>query len=124
MLTPFAAKLITAISLVLVICSGMWLMKYGRPYNGFITTVHKLVSIAYAVYLFIYLRHYRNSSPITGWETAVIDIALLLFVGTVASGGVLTIERPVPSYVTILHKLTSSLAICATVVTLFALMMK
>jgi hypothetical protein len=120
--TPLIAIVVTSLSYLCVILSGVWLMKYGRPYNGFITTVHKLISIACAIYIVIFVKNTTHFASMTVTEIAISVITVGFFVGAVVSGGVLTLERHTPLYVVTIHKVTSVLTLGVTGIVLYLLL--
>jgi len=88
-----------------IFLSGFWLSRSGKPYGAILFNVHKLIAVAAFVYLFITVRQVQQVTPLSTVEIAVSMIAGLLFICTVVSGGLVSIDRPMPAGIGLLHKL-------------------
>ncbi len=81
----------TGIFFLFILLSGFWVSRSGKPYNGLIFNIHKLIGLAAGIYL-IRIVHLTNQSvPLSGLQWAAIIITILLFVVAVAAGGLLSI---------------------------------
>jgi succinate dehydrogenase/fumarate reductase cytochrome b subunit len=103
--------ILTAIITVLVLVTGVILNKKGKPYNEIITTVHKLLSLAIIVLSATIVYHQHKLIGLQPPEILLITLSALCFLSALVSGGLLTIEKPMPKYVNILHRLSSILSI-------------
>jgi hypothetical protein len=111
----------TAVLLVVVLLSGFRLSRLGRPYGKSILTVHKLSSLTAAT-LFVLTFYQRNRvAPLSLIELAAGLTACVLFLGTVITGGSLSIDRPMPATVKRLHQITQSLTAISAAVALYLL---
>ena len=104
---------------LLVFGSGFWLTRSGRPYSTIVVTIHKLISVGAFVFLAISLYQINRGVPLSGAEVAAGVITTLFFFGTIATGAMLTAERPMPAIVLWLHRITPFLTVVATAVTLY-----
>ena len=59
---------IAGIFLVLIIVSGLWLSRTGRPLNVLILTVHKLIAVAGVALLVITLYRLNQTAPLSPVE--------------------------------------------------------
>jgi heme A synthase len=102
-----------------IILSGFWLSRTGKPYSVLIQTIHKLVGVAMGVYLIrmVYLTH--QTSPLNPVGTLVSVVTVLLFLGLVATGGILATEKSMPIVVTAIHKVLPYLTALSTGAVLF-----
>jgi hypothetical protein len=99
--------------------SGIWLSKLGRPLNVGVSTLHKLIGVAGGVYLLVTIYQRHQVVPLSGMAWAAIAAAGLCFLGIVASGGLLTSEKPVPVAVLRAHQVLPVLALLSTSATLY-----
>jgi hypothetical protein len=74
-----------------ILLSGFWVSRSGKPYNTFIFTIHKLIGLGIGIYLIrtVYLTNRATPLNATPWAATV--ITALLFILTVAAGGLLSI---------------------------------
>jgi len=81
----------TGFFFLFILLSGFWVSRSGRPYNGLIFNIHKLIGLAAGIYLIrlVYLTH--QAAPLSGTQWAAIVVTVLLFILTVAAGGLLSI---------------------------------
>ena len=108
---------------LLILFSGYWLSRSGKPYNTIVFTIHKLVALAAIVLLGIAIRRVHQVGALSTIEWIAAIATGLFFVGTMASGGVLSVpsDKPVPAIVHKLHQVTPYLDVCSTVATLYLL---
>jgi hypothetical protein len=110
------------LSFVLIFLSGLWLSHLGKPYNTGVFTVHKLVGVAVGILLAVMAYQTHKAASLGPVEIAAIVVTVLMFVGTVASGGLLSIDRMVPAFVQRLHQLLPVLTVVSTSGTLYLLL--
>lgn len=110
------------LSFVLIILSGIWLSHLGKPYSTGVFTVHKLVGLALGVLLGIMVHQARSATPLGLLEIVAIVVTVLFFVGTVAAGGLLSVDLEVPAFVGRLHQFLPVLAVLSTAATLYLLL--
>jgi hypothetical protein len=99
--------------------SGLWLSRTGRPLNVGISTVHKLISLAGGIFLLVTIYQRNRVIPLNATEWIAIVVTGLCFVGTVASGGFLSSEEPMPVAVLRVHQAGPVLAALSSAVTLY-----
>jgi len=113
---------VAGLLLTLVFLSGIWVSRSGKPYRTVPFTVHKLVGLAAGVCLAVIVYQAHQVAPIGMAEIAAIVVTILFFVGAVAVGGLLSIDRPVPESVRKLHQVLPVMALLSTVGTLILLL--
>ena len=82
----------TGLFFLFIFVSGIWLSRSGRPLNGNILAVHKLVSVAAGVFLIITMVRLNRVAPLSATEWTAIVATGLCFLGTVVSGGLVTTQ--------------------------------
>jgi ABC-type multidrug transport system permease subunit len=118
---PSAAIISTAF-FVLIFLSGFWVSRAGSPPPGLRLNVHKLIALAAAVFLIVTARRVTKESPLTSTETAAIIVAGLVFLATGITGGLASIDKPLPRLVTTLHRVLPYLTLLSTAASLYLLL--
>lgn len=75
---------------LVIIASGFWVAKTGKPYNTGILTLHKLASLAAVVLTIIFLTKLLKVSPAQVTIILLIIVAGLSVIALFASGGLLS----------------------------------
>jgi hypothetical protein len=102
-----------------IFLSGLWLSRTGRPLHVGISTLHKLISLAAGIFLLVTLHQRNRVAPLRGAEWIAIGITGLCFLGTVASGAVLSSDQPMPVAVLRVHQVFPVLTALSTGATLY-----
>jgi uncharacterized protein YneF (UPF0154 family) len=105
-----------------IFLSGIWLSRTGRPLNVAISTVHKLIGLAAGVFLLLTVTQQSRIVPLNATEWIAIVVTGLCFLGTVASGGFLSSDKPMPVAVLRVHQIVPILAVLSTATTLYLLL--
>ena len=116
-----------------IILSGFWVSRSGKPYNTFIFTVHKLIGLGLGIFLIrtVYLTH--QAAPLSGTQWTAIVLTVLLFILTVAAGGLLSVlaegglqnlGASMQSAIELVHKISPYLIVLATALTLYLLLFR
>jgi len=112
----------TGLLFVLIFLSGLWVSGSGKPYNTLPFSIHKLVGLAAGVFLAVIVYKTHQVAPIGLIQIAAIVVTVLLFVGTVAAGALLSIDKPMPAVVLKLHQIIPVLTVLSTAGTLYLLL--
>jgi hypothetical protein len=107
---------------LLIFLSGVRLSRAGRPLNVGISTIHKLISLAAGVFLLVSIHQRNGVVPLSAAEWTAIVVTGLCFAGTVASGGLLSFEKPMPAAVLRVHQVAPVLTALASGMTLYLLL--
>ena len=102
--------------------TGFRLSRSGKPYNQIIFNVHKLIALA-GVVLFIVIL-VRTSRAVLLGPVGIITgaFALVVFLGLFITGALLSIEKPMPEFVSKLHHIMPYPAVLSTAATLYLLL--
>jgi len=115
-------KTITAILLLIVIIfSGIWLSRIGRPLNSFIFAIHKLVSIAFVVWSVYMFYQAHKVISLQQYYFIILGIACLCLLATLLTGGFLSFDKFENIYTTTIHKVGAVLFIISIVTLLYFL---
>ena len=113
-----------------IFVSGFWLSLRGRPFNAVLLTVHKLVSLAAVVLLGFIVWRVSREAALRAIDWAAVVVTGLFFLGTIATGGLLSADSLVPAArtarvrVAILwaHRITPFLTVLSTAAALYLLL--
>lgn len=103
---------------LVIFLSGFWLRRSGKPFNGVILTIHKLISLAAVAFLAIAVYRMNQSADLSALESTTVVVTGLLFLATIVSGGLLSTDRTPPAGVLVLHRIAPFLTVGATAATL------
>ena len=112
----------TGLFFLFIFVSGIWLSRSGRPLNGGILAIHKLVSVAAGAFLIITMVRLNRVAPLSATEWTAIVVTGLCFLGTVVSGGLLSIGKPMPAAILRAHQIMPVLVVISTAVSLYLLL--
>ena len=104
---------------ILIILTGYWLSHSGKPLNGFIFTLHKLISLSAAIYLGINLVRMDQAAPLPRLAVSASIAALLFFILLAATGGVLSGVKDAPVIVRRIHQIVPYLTVLSTGLALY-----
>jgi heme A synthase len=106
---------------VFILVSGFWLSRTGKPLNVIILTIHKLISLAAVIFLVITVYQIHRVAPLNPVETAASVVTLLLFIVMFATGGLLSIAKPMPGVILKIHQIMPYFGILTITATLYLL---
>jgi hypothetical protein len=116
-------RLIMAISFfLLMILSGIWLRRRGKPYNKLIFTLHKIMTLLNILFVARYVILLKNTIEIAPHTLTMMWLSLAFFVVSFISGALLSFEKPMPDALTILHRISALLVTILTGVTIYLVM--
>lgn len=111
----------TGLFFLFIFLSGIWLSHSGKPLNATILTIHKLIGLAAGVFLVMTVYQIHQVAPLSPVEITAIVVTVLFFAGTVTAGGLLSIDKPMPAAISMMHKLFPYLTVLSTATTLYLL---
>ena len=106
---------------VLVFLFGFWLTRTGKPYNGIVLTIHKLIALAALAILAITIYRTAKQTELSAaiWIAGV--ASGLFFVVAIVSGGLLSTDKTLPPAIKLLHRVSPFLIVLSTAATPYAL---
>lgn len=111
--------IVAGLFFLFIFLSGIWLSRTGRPLNVGISTVHKLISLAAGIFLLVTIYQRSRMVPLNTIKWIAIVVTGLCFLSTVASGGFLSSEKPLPIAVLRIHQIVPVLTALSSGVTLY-----
>lgn len=116
-----AKAIAIGLSFFLILLSGIWLSRSGRPLNVVISTLHKLISLAVGVYLLVIVFRQNRVVALGPAEWVAVVVTGLCFLAMAVSGGVLASGKPAPVAVLRIHQIVPALTALSTAATLYLL---
>lgn len=105
-----------------ILLSGLWLSRRGRPLHTGISTIHKLISLAAGVFMGLVIHQVNQADPLSATEWMAIAVAGVFAAATVASGGLLSLEKPARVAVLRVHQVMPVLTTLSCGVVLYLLL--
>jgi hypothetical protein len=112
----------TALFFLIIFSFGYWLTGIGKPYKGVTMNVHKLVALAALAYLIVVMVQVNKVTPLNTVQWIVCGLTALFFIGAIVTGGLVSLARTMPKYVTLLHKLFPWFTLFSTIAALYLLL--
>ena len=112
----------TGLLFLFTFISGYWLSRSGKPFNGIVLTIHKLISLAAAALLGIVIYRINQVAPLRTVELAAGVVTGSFFLDAVVSGGLLSIGKPMPAAILAMHRIAPFLTVLSAAVTLYLLL--
>jgi hypothetical protein len=100
---------------------GFWLFKTGKPYGTIMLTIHKLLSLAILGYLVFIVNRVRLDTGLSTMEWSLTTINILLLLFSIVSGGILSLDKPVSRFISLVHKIVPIFSVIAIASILFLL---
>lgn len=110
---------LVALSFVLIFLSGIGVSRRGRPLSVARSTVHKLLGLAAGIFLLVTVVQESRGTPLTGPAWIAIVLTGLCFAAVVASGAMLSSDKPKPVALLRVHQLVPILTVLSTAAMLY-----
>jgi hypothetical protein len=112
----------TGIFLLLMFLSGFWLSRGGKPYPGGKFNLHKFIGLGTGVFLIVLVYRAHQAAPLSAAQVTAVVITALLFILNVIAGGLVSLSKPMPGAVKLIHKVFPYLCAIAAGMTVFFLL--
>ncbi len=89
-----------------------------------ILTIHKLIALATLVFLIVIVVRVNKAIGLNSIQWVSTTIAGLLFIATIASGGLLSTGKSMPAAILWLHRVAPYLTLLATVASMYLLIVR
>ena len=87
-----------------IFLSGFWINRMGRPYGMLPVTVHKLIGLALGIYLGWMIYQTHRIIPLSSTQIIAVTVTVLFFAVNVATGSLLSANKPMPEVVSVINK--------------------
>ena len=85
--------ILPAVLMVLTLIFGFWVSRMGKPYNGFLFNIHKLLALGTVVVLVIQLVPVLRSAPASPQVIAVLAVAVICTLALFAGGALMSMGK-------------------------------
>jgi len=112
------------VGFLIMILSGFWLSRTGKPYGMLVFAIHKLIGVGQGILLFATVRQMHQTASLSPDEIAAVAATGLFFVAAVTTGSLLSIpvSKPMPDFVSTLNKILPYVTVLSAAVTLYLLL--
>jgi hypothetical protein len=119
-MNPIGSKLIsTGVFFIFIFLSGFWMNRAGRPHGMLPVTIHKLIGLALGVYLGWMVYQTHKLIPLSSTQIIAVVVTVLFFIVNVATGSLLSTNKPMPEVVSIINKFFPYLTVVSTGVMIY-----
>jgi len=117
---------ITGIGIVflLIIISGIWLTKTGKPYSPVLFNIHKLISFAGVVVTSIFVYNLFQGTDISPIMWTLVIVTGVIYIVLLVTGGLLNLDKPFYNLLRTIHRILPALSIVLTAVIFYFLLRK
>lgn len=112
----------TGLSFFFIFGSGIWLSLSGRPLNGGIFAIHKIVSLGVGIFLIITMYKLNQAAPLGMTTWIAIVVTGLCFLGLVVSGSLLSFDKSMTVTILRVHQILPILTLVSTAICLYLLL--
>jgi hypothetical protein len=109
---------------LVIFALGYWLGRTEKPYSVLLLTAHKLIALGVFVFLIVTAVQSGKAVPFTALEWAVLILSAVFFVAAIVTGGLVSVEKTMPVFLSVLHKVLPYLAVLSTAASLYLLWRK
>ncbi len=88
-----------ALFFVLIFIFGFWLSRSGKPYNGILFNLHKLISLGAVLFLGLTAAKAHQTAPLDLAQIAALAVTVVCFLSAIVTGGLLSALKDVPAVV-------------------------
>ncbi len=113
--------LIVGVLLLVVFATGFVLHRTGSPYSVGLLAAHKLLAVAGAVILGYFVFRALQEGPLAGGTWASLLATALFFFTAVATGGIMSTDKPQLPVISTLHKVAPWFTVLSSVMTVYLL---
>jgi hypothetical protein len=113
--------LFPGILLIITILAGIWLSRSGKPYNGVLFNVHKLIALGMVILTVIQLYKKLTVTGSTGVIWALMIFAGICVVVLFTTGALLSVGKLNYSVLKLVHSITPILLAIAMVLAIYLL---
>ncbi len=111
----------TGVLFIFIFLSGVWLSNAGRPLNVLVLTIHKLMGLGTAILFGVTVYQINQQVGLNSTVWIAVAITLMLFLATIISGGLSSLEQPAAAAILAIHKIGPFLTVLSTVASMYLL---
>ena len=119
--TTLSRTIITSVLFLIIFLSGFWLSRSGKPYQVIVFTFHKLIALGVLAFLAVTVYRTHQTTPLEPLMWIAFAFTVVIFVATIVTGGLLSIDKPMPSSLTVVHNVFPFLSLLSSAGMLYLL---
>ncbi len=108
----------TGLALLIVFVAGFGLINAEKPYNFIVFNLHKLVAVGVLIFFAVTAYQMNQTMRLTSGELTACIVTVIVFVATIITGGLVSLETQMPPVVLLLHRIMPFVTLVCTVGTL------
>ena len=113
--------ILPAVLMVLTLIFGFWVSRMGKPYNGFLFNIHKLLALGTVVVLVIQLVPMLRSAPASPQAIAVMVVAVICTLALFAGGALMSAGKSDYALMLAVHKIAPAVLVVSLALTVYEL---
>lgn len=110
---------VPGIGLLLTLGFGVWLSHLGKPYNGLLFNVHKLIALGFVIVMVVQLVRMLKQTAALPLSYGLFGLAALCVVTLFASGALLSLGKLDQALMHTLHKIAAGVIVPALVLAVY-----
>jgi len=115
-ITKFATP---GITLLLTLGFGFWVSDTGKPYNGLLFNIHKLIALGTVIIAAIQLSKMLKGADSLGLIIALLALASICVIALFATGALMSMEKLDYMLTLTIHRIASAVMVVVTVLVVF-----
>ena len=120
--TALAKVVITGAFFLFIFLFGFLLSRSGKPYSVILFNLHKLIAVGAVVFLGVMIYNIHRTAGLAPLQSAAIVVTGLCFIVTIIAGGLVSIDKPMPAVLSLVHRFAPYLTLLSTGATLYFLL--
>lgn len=104
-----------------ILLTGFWLSRAGKPYRSLVLNIHKLIALAAATLFVWTLVRQSHMTAFDVWDWVAGIGTGLCFLTTGITGGLVSLESPMPALISLIHRVGPYLTVITAAVALYLL---
>lgn len=105
----------TGLAFLAVFVAGFGLLNAEKPYNFFVFNLHKLIAVGVLILFAVTAYQMNQITPLTSIELIACIVTGLVFIATIITGGLVSLETQMPPVVLLLHRIMPFVTLVCTV---------
>ncbi len=114
-MSEFSNFLSPALIFMLTVAFGFWLRKKGKPYNGLLFNVHKLLALGNVIFTGMMVFRLIENMHVPVGMVVLLVLVVLSVISLFASGALMSIGKQDHSLVRISHRISVAVLVLAMV---------
>lgn len=111
--------LVSGLFFALIFIFGFWLSRSGKPYNGLLFNIHKLIALGALVYLTVTIYKVHQAQPLGSVQITASAVTAACFLVTILTGGLGSLEKAMPAILLKIHRVAPYMTLLSSAASLY-----